>query len=114
MLTTMDTLDSLERSSPGKEGEVEQIEPLPPPAPSGQAHATSTFLLSSLPSRLGALWASPDHGEALALSFQAQLTVCICTECRLSGDMGTASVSPGFYLQTYKKAPDLCEARGSA
>lgn len=82
MLTTMDTLDSLERSSPAKEGEVEQIEPLPPPAPGGQAHATSTFLLSSLPSRLGALWNSPDHGEALALNFWAQLTGCICTECR--------------------------------
>ncbi len=77
MLTTTDTLDILTRSSPSKEGEVEQVEPLPPPVPGGQAHATSTFLLSSLPLRLGALWSSPDEGEALVLILQAPVNGCI-------------------------------------
>ena len=63
MLTTMDTLDSVSR-----DGEVERIESLPTPvsAPAEQpSSATSTFLLASLPSYIGALWTSPEPGQFL-------------------------------------------------
>ena len=65
MLTDMDTLDSasLSHASPAKGGEVEHIESLPTPVPAEQGPATSTFLLASLPSRLGALWTSTEPGE---------------------------------------------------
>ena len=65
MLTTMDTLDSasLSHASPTKAGEAEEVEALPPPVPAEQGHLTSSFLLASLPSRIGALWTSAEPGE---------------------------------------------------
>lgn len=76
MLTTMDTLDSasLSHASPTKAGEAEEVEALPPPVPAEQGHLTSSFLLASLPSRLGALWTSAEPGEAL-------WTVLLWTTC---------------------------------
>ncbi|CAL5225202.1 g7985 [Coccomyxa viridis] len=64
MLTTMDTLDSvgLAHASPAKGGDAEETESLPAPVPAEQGHVTSTFLLASLPSRLGALWTSAEPG----------------------------------------------------
>ena len=65
MLTTMDTLDSvgLAHASPAKGGDAEETESLPAPVPAEQGHVTSTFLLASLPSRLGALWTSAEPGK---------------------------------------------------
>ena len=65
MLTTMDTLDSLSHSSAAKEGDVEVIEPLPPPAPAAPTLGTQGSLLASLPSRIGALWTTPEPGKRL-------------------------------------------------
>ena len=65
MLTTMDTLDALSHSAAAKEGDVEVIEPLPPPAPAAHTLGTQGSLLASLPSRIGALWTSPEPGRNL-------------------------------------------------
>ncbi|CAK0787945.1 hypothetical protein CVIRNUC_011167 [Coccomyxa viridis] len=63
MLTTMDTLDSTSHSAAAKEGDVEVIDPLPPPAPAAHTLGTQGSLLASLPSRIGALWTSPEPGR---------------------------------------------------
>lgn len=65
MLTTMDTLDSTSHSAAAKEGDVEVIDPLPPPAPAAHTLGTQGSLLASLPSRIGALWTSPEPGQRL-------------------------------------------------
>lgn len=68
MLTTMDTLDSISQASPAKVGEVERVESLPRPVAAEHSFAHPSSLLASLPSRIGALWGSPEHGAALRLA----------------------------------------------
>ena len=76
MLTTMDTLDSTSHSAAAKEGDVEVIDPLPPPAPAAHTLGTQGSLLASLPSRIGALWTSPEPGKRhnVTLNFLSRST----------------------------------------
>ncbi len=82
MLTDMDTLDSvsLSRASPAKGGEVEHIESLPTPVPAEQGPTTSTFLLASLPSRLGALWTSAEPGACAFIKRSKPQDFALSTE----------------------------------
>lgn len=103
MLTTMDTLDSasLGHASPAKGGEIEEMGSLPAPVAAEQGHATSTFLLASLPSRLGALWTSAEPGESAKHKHSHFRKEVLLQE---GSYLGQACCDPGTHSSTVKLA----------